>query len=252
MKSDLVDSTVLVTGGSGGIGSAICTILANRGARVAIGYHTGDSIAVELACLLSETGTEAMAVSIDVTDPSSVSVAFQKVIRAFGGLTSLVNAAGGMNDRHPIDGMSLALWDSAITLNLTGTFLCIREAIPHLRLCDKASIVNLTSSSVNNGGSGKSVHYVAAKAGIEGLTRGLARELAPGIRVNAVAPGAIDTPFHDRVPPVSPLNTWPEKIPLGRVGKPQDVSEIVAFLVSEMSGFITGQVIHVSGGMVLG
>ena len=241
-----------MTGGSGGIGQAICTELGLAGAAVAVGYFRNASGAEELAASLAAV-TRALPVQVDVTDEASVDHALGQTCGNLGRVNILINNAGGMSQRHAVSGMDLSLWDETLALNLTSVFLCTKAALPQLLQAGDASIVNIASSAIANGGSGGSVHYAAAKSGLIGWTRGLALELASaGVRVNAVAPAAIPTEFHQRVPPVKPIDRWTEDIPLGRTGLPTDVAEAVRFLVSPESGFITGQVLHVNGGVVLG
>jgi 3-oxoacyl-[acyl-carrier protein] reductase len=242
-----------VTGGSGGIGRAICATLAEAGLRVGVGYFEHRDRAHDLASALVARGFSAEPFPVDVTSEASVTATVAECADRLGGLTVLVNNAGGMSMRHALENMPMSLWEGTLALNLTGSFLCSRAALPFIRASGGGHVVNIASSSILTGGSGHSIHYAAAKAGLIGLTRGLAREWAPlGIRVNAVAPGAVLTEFHERVPPATDPASWSQVVPLGRTGTPKDVANVVAFLVTDPESFITGQVIHVSGGMVLG
>jgi 3-oxoacyl-[acyl-carrier protein] reductase len=239
-----------VTGGSAGIGAATARALAWAGVRVVVGFHTNRDAA---EALIDEIGGErAVAVRVDVTNPGDVVALVKATIDSFGRLDVLVNNAGALIRRSPLAELPIEDWNSTLATNLTGTFLCCREAIPHLRQQPGATIVNMSSSSAFTGGSGGSIHYGAAKAGVIALTKGLARELAPwGIRVNAIAPAAVATAFHDKVSPVIPIADWPSLIPLGRVATPDDVANAVVYLASDQSSFTTGQTYHVNGGLLM-
>ena len=248
----LKDAVALVTGGSGDIGASISQRLARAGAAVVVAYHKNRDAAEALIASLKQRDLDALCVHIDVTNEESVADALDKIVRRLGRLDHLVNNAGGMRARMPVEQMDTALWEHAITLNLTGTFFCVRSAIPLLKLQNHSTIVNVGSSAASTGGSGGSVHYAAAKAGLIGLTRGLAVELGPmGIRVNAVAPGAVVTQFHERVAPASPISEWANHLPLRRTGSPDEIANVVRFLVGPESSYMTGQVLQASGGMVL-
>ena len=174
----------------------------------------------------------------------------EKTLAVFGRIDVLVNNAGGSPCRSPLTDLTRDAWDTTLLLNLTAPFLCCKAVLGHL---DRgAAIINMSSSSAFTGGSGGSVHYAAAKAGLIAFTKGLASEVAQrGIRVNAVAPGGIDTPFHSKVAPATPIEEWPQSIPLSRLGTPRDVADLVVFLATPSSSFITGQTFHVNGGLLM-
>lgn len=241
-------SVALVTGGNTGIGAAVSARLAAEGARVAIGYVEDPEAAASLAAQLSETGPGCLPIACDVTDPVSVDAAVDRVGRDLGRVTMLVNNAGVLIRDAFVD-IDEARWDRVLQVSLYGSYRCARAVVPGMIREEGGTIVNITSELVDLGAS-KHAHYVAAKSGIVGLTRALARELGPNnIRVNAVAPGPTDTRMVDRA---SITPEFVATIPLGRIGRPQDVAGAVAFLCGEDATWITGQVLRVNGGLAMG
>lgn len=249
----LTGKTALVTGGATGIGRATVLALAKAGANTLIAYNRSEAAALQLVREVAALGHgRARAAHVDVSDEGLVASLFEDLIRSEGRLDILINSAGAMVRRSELRSLSSTAWDATLAVNLTGTFLCCREAIPHLSKASGASIVNVTSSSAFTGGSGGSAHYAAAKAGVVALTKALALELATvGIRVNAVAPAAVDTAFHMKVSPATPTRTWPENIPLGRLANPAEIASVIEFLVSDAASFMTGQTIHINGGLIM-
>jgi 3-oxoacyl-[acyl-carrier protein] reductase len=244
--------TAVVTGAARGIGRAIAYRLAGLGARTVI--WDVDGAAAEMAAgglddLLREQGRphELAWRCVDVTDADAVVDAMDRVA-ACDGLDVLVNNAGTTTVQTTED-MPLEEWDRILRVNLDGTFLCCRAAIPHLRHRQGAVIVNISSSSGLVGGGG-GAHYAASKAGIDGLTRHLARELAPAIRVNSIQPRTIETDLFRARYAHAPLeqDRLREEVPLRRFGQPEDIADAVAFLASDWAGYITGQIILIDGG----
>jgi 3-oxoacyl-[acyl-carrier protein] reductase len=243
--------TAVVTGGGRGIGRAIAHRLAGLGARTLIwdvDAAAAEVAAAELADLLAEQGRphELAWRPVDVTDADAVVEAMDEA--AAGGLDVLVNNAGTTTVQTTED-MPLEEWDRILRVNLHGTFLCCRAAIPHLRPRPGAAIVNISSSSGLVGGGG-GAHYAASKAGIDGLTRHLARELAPAVRVNSIQPRTIETDLFRARYAHAPLaqEQLRDQVPLRRFGQPEDIADAVAFLASDWAGYITGQIILIDGG----
>ncbi|WP_018635450.1 SDR family NAD(P)-dependent oxidoreductase [Parafrankia elaeagni] len=249
MGQTLAGRVAVVTGGASGIGRSCALRLAQDGARVAVldlnAAHAGD-VAAEIQ---AEGGT-AHAVGVDVADRASVDRALAEVRKHLGPIAILVNSAGKTAHDSFLD-ISLELWTSVLTVNLTGTFHCCQAAVPDMIEAGWGRIVNISSSSAHSGVP-YMTHYVASKAGVIGLTKSLALELGPsGITVNTIPPGFIDTPML-RTAQAGFLDTPTEKVigqtPVRRAGRPEDISAACAFLVSEDAGYITGQVIGVNGG----
>ena len=246
------EKSAVVTGAGRGIGRAIAYRLAGLGARTVLWDRDGDIVehtAGELRELLNSQGRphDLEWTQVDVSDATRVDEAMATAAAA--GLDILVNSAG-MITVHETEGMPLAIWDEAIRVNLSGAFYCCRAAVLHLKQRPGAAIVNISSSTVITGGSG-GPHYAASKAGIDGLTRHLARELAPIVRVNSVMPRSIDSDgFRAYAQRLSPgdLETLVSRIPLRRLGHSEDIADAVAFLASDWASFITGQVLLVDGG----
>jgi 3-oxoacyl-[acyl-carrier protein] reductase len=249
VASDLLDGRVaLVTGGAVGIGRGIVHALAAAGARVAFTWHQHAVEGKELLAALEESGGTAIGFELDVTISDDVATAVQQTVARFDRLDILVNNAGGLIARQSVDSMSDELWRRVIDVNLSSAFYCTRAATPHIS--DGGRIVNVSSLAGHNGGGVGNTAYAAAKAGIFGLTRALAKELAPRqITVNAVAPGLIlDTPFHEQFTPLDAQQAAVASLPLRRAGYPRDVAEAVRWLCTESAEWITGEVLNINGG----
>lgn len=239
----------LVTGASRGIGRATALMLAERGANVAINYQGNEERAREVLNQVEEMGREAILVKADVSDYEQVEKMVDEVLRRFGRIDILVNNAGITRDTL-IMRMKEEDWDAVINTNLKGVFHCIKAVTRPMMKQRSGKIINL-SSVVGVSGNPGQANYVAAKAGVIGLTKSAAKELASrGITVNAVAPGFIETDMTDVLDEKlkEEMLKW---IPLARFGKPEDVARLICFLSSSDADYITGQVIHVDGGMVM-
>lgn len=252
MTLPLLGKTAIVTGagrGGRGIGRGIALALAEAGADVLITARTNISDAEAVAQAVNETGRRGFAALCDVADTASVEEMVKKSQETMGRIDILVNNAGITKDTLLLR-MDDAAWDSVLDTNLKGTFLCTR-AVAKIMLKQKAGrIINITSVMGLIGNPGQA-NYSASKAGIIGFTRTVARELGSrGITVNAVAPGFIETQMTDALPEAS-RNDILKKVPLGRLGSPEDVGAAVAFLASDAAAYITGQVLTVDGGMTV-
>ena len=239
--------TAVVTGGSRGIGRAICLELARRGAHVVFSYAGNTAAAEKTLEELKALGVEARAVQGNVADPAAAKTLIDTAVKELGGIHILVNNAGITRD-----GLAMAMkeedFDAVIETNLKGAFLCMKAAIRPMMKARYGRIVNMSSVVALRGNPGQ-VNYCASKAGLIGMTKSLAKEMgARGITVNAVAPGYISTDMTAALPDAA-RQAMLSTIPVGRAGSPEDVAAAVAFLASEEAGYITGQVLSVDGGM---
>src|SRR3954452_1559666 len=250
-SATLTGKVALVTGGSRGIGRAIGIALGQLGAKVVLNYTSNEAAAAEAAAAVVAMGGTAVTKRFDVADPAAVDAAFKEVVAAEGGLHILVNNAG-IAVNTLVLGSKDADWKRALDVNLNGTFYCCRAALrPLLKARDAGRIINITSITGETGSAGPAP-YVAAKGGIIGLTKTLAREYASrGITANAVSPGYIDTAMTATDLPEARRAELLKTIPLARVGKPEDVAAAVAFLAGPAAGYITGQVLRVNGGLFM-
>jgi 3-oxoacyl-[acyl-carrier protein] reductase len=248
---DLQDRVALVTGGSRGIGRAIAIMLGAHGARVVINYAADETAANETAAAVAAAGGTAATRRFDVSDPRAVDEAIKDIAATEGGLHILVNNAGVAVNALTL-GAKDADWKRALDVNLSGAFYCTRAALrPLMKAKDAGRIINITSVTAESGSAGQGP-YVAAKAGLIGLTKTWAREYASrGITVNAVSPGYIDTDMTAKDLPPDRRAELVKSIPLGRVGRPEDVAAAVTFLVGPAAAYITGEVLRVNGGLFM-
>jgi 3-oxoacyl-[acyl-carrier protein] reductase len=241
--------SAIVTGASRGIGREIAFLLGKEGARVAVNYSGSKDKADEVVKLIKESGGEAFAIQADVSDADSVKNMVDKTVEAFERIDILVNNAGITRD-NLLMRMKEDEWDDVININLKGVFLCTKGVTRQMMRQREGRIVNVASIVGVSGNPGQA-NYVAAKAGVIGFTKTAAKELASrNILVNAVAPGFITTDMTDALSE-EVKNQMMSVIPLGKLGKPEDVARTVLFLLSEDAAYITGQTIHVDGGMVM-
>ena len=243
---DLSGKTALVTGGGQGLGAATSAALAGAGARVVVNYFndTGGMNRLRAEETASAIGPSAAAMEADVRDPPALTAMFEAIASRFGGIDIVVNNAAILRDRS-VKKMSAVEWQSVIDTNLTGVFNVCRLAAE--RLADGGRIVNLSSIAAFEGFFGQA-NYAAAKAGVAAMTRVLARELARRrITVNAVAPGVVLTEMGRSIPEEVRTEML-KSIPLGRFGEPSEIAGVILFLCSDLASYVTGQVIHVSGG----
>ena len=245
---ELQNKVALITGGAQGIGKTISEELVQNGAHVVLGDVNLEG-AQATAEAINNNGGSASAVKVDVSNPAEVKQVFDSILKDKKPIDIMINNAGITRDGLMIR-MKEADWDRVLNINLKGTFLCSQQAAKQMMKQKSGVIVNIASIVGVIGNFGQA-NYSASKAGVIGLTKTLAREVASrGIRVNAVAPGFIDTEM-TRVLDESVRQSLIEQIPLAKLGLPEDVARCVAFLVSDRSSYITGQVINVNGGMLM-
>ncbi|WP_261132776.1 3-oxoacyl-[acyl-carrier-protein] reductase [Bacillus sp. Marseille-Q3570] len=245
----LTGKTALVTGASRGIGRAIAIELAKQGASVAVNYSGSEEKARKVVEEIQENGGQAFAIQSDVSSMDSVTAMIKEVVSTYGSLDILVNNAGITRD-NLLMRMKEEEWDEVINTNLKGVFNCTKAVTRQMMKQRSGRIINM-ASVVGVAGNPGQANYVAAKAGVIGLTKTTAKELSSrGITVNAVAPGFIETDMTDALEG-SVKDEMLKQIPLARLGRPEDIAAAVKFLASEESGYITGQTIHVDGGMVM-
>lgn len=245
--ANLSEKVTLVTGASRGIGREIARQYADEGAIVGVNYPPGEeSNARAVVDEIEDAGGEAIALEADVSEGDAVEAMLNAMEAEFGPLDVLVNNAGGTMQTAPITEMSEDLWDRVVDVNLRGVFLTTKHAVPGLREGEGGSVVNVSSQYGIIGDENRS-HYCAAKGGVISITRALARELAPEIRVNAIAPGPIVTGKRGELTEEY-LDRRTETIPLGRLGQPEEVAPTAVFLASEQSSYYTGQTLSPDGG----
>ncbi|MBO6507731.1 MAG: SDR family oxidoreductase [Roseibium sp.] len=244
---DLKGKTAIVTGGGRDIGRACVMALAERGANVAINYFSSGKGADSAVSEITAAGGKAFAMQGDMTKPDDVAALINQTVSEFGGVDIVMPITGGIVARRPLSEISLDYWQSVFDLNTTSALLVIQQAVPHMK--NGGTIVTMASQAGRDGGGPGALAYGMSKGAIMTLTRGLAKELGPDIRVNSMCPGMIDTDFHN-------IFTKPEVrkhvagvTPLKREGASEDVANLAVFLASEQSAFITGACVDINGGM---
>lgn len=249
---DLTGKVALITGASSGIGYATAQALANCGAAVAINYNRNEAGAEQLKKQIQENGGKAITIQADVTLGADVFTLVRRTTDELGPVDILVNNAGSLIERLRILDLTEERWDQVVDLNMKSVFLCCKAVAASMMERKTGAIVNLSSIAGRNGGALGSLHYSTAKGGIISFTKGLAKELAPhGIRVNAVSPGVIDTPYHEQFSTPDMMKGYVNAIPLGRVGRSDEVAKVIAFLASDASSYLVGETIEVNGGMFM-
>ena len=243
----LAGKTAIVTGGGRDIGAAAALKLASEGANVAVNYFASSAGADDVVAQIKAMGGKAFALQGDLKKQADVDALVAKTVAEFGGVHVLVNNAGGLVARKTLAEMTLDHWKEVMDLNLTSTFMLTKACVAQM---DTGTIVNLASQAGRDGGGPGSVPYSTSKGAVMTMTRGLAKELGPDIRVNALCPGMIDTDFHNIHTPDAGRRGFEANAPVKRQGTPEDVANLVLFLACDDSAFITGANIDINGGMV--
>lgn len=245
----LNNQVALVTGASSGIGRAAAEALAKAGYQVAVNYNRNRTGADEAVDAIVKAGGDAIAIQADVTSAAATAAMVETVNAHWGRIDVLVNNAGDIIGRPTLREMTEEFWDQTMDLNLKSAFLCVKEVWEQMVSRRAGCIINVSSVSARNGGGPGAAAYSAAKGGLLTYTKSLAKELGPqGVRVNAVAPGLIITPFHRNSSPEA-IEKWVTGIPLGRAGTAEEVGGVIAFLASPAAAFINGETIEINGGM---
>lgn len=271
---DFTGKVVLVTGASSGIGRATAEFFGECGASVALSYHRnqagaeateaaiasraasaaagGSSSAAGSAGTGDTSSPKALAVQADVTKNSEITRMIEEVQDKLGNIDILVNNAGSLVERLRTADLTEARWDEVFALNVKSAFFAAQAVIPKMLEKGSGVIVNVTSVAGRNGGALGSIHYSAAKGAMTTMTKGLAKEFAASnIRVNAVSPGVIDTPFHETFSTPEAMQNFRNIIPMGRVGTSEEVAKVIAFLASDAASYLCGETIEINGGMLM-
>jgi 3-oxoacyl-[acyl-carrier protein] reductase len=240
-----------VTGSSKGIGQAVVLGLAEQGCDVVVHYNSSEDDAREVEERIKGFGNDVLMLKGDVTDAGDVRRMVGEIEDRYGRIDILVNNAGSMVKRATLAEMTEEVWDRVMDVNLKSVYLCSQAVLPMMKR-QGGRIINMTSVSARDGGSPSSLAYSTAKGGVSTLTRAMAKELVSvGILVNGVAPGRIDTPFHDEFTTDEKREEAAQGIPLGREGTPEEVVGAVLFLASSQANYILGEIIEVNGGMLM-
>jgi 3-oxoacyl-[acyl-carrier protein] reductase len=251
--AELKGKACLVTGASTGIGAAVARALGAQGVRVAVHYNQSKDAANEVVAAIKGAGGEGFAIGGDVSRVKLVTEIIDRTAAHFGRLDILINNAGSLVKRVPVFEATDEQYDAVMDLNVRSVVAACRAAIPHFRKQGAGNIINTTSIAARNGGGYGAVLYASAKGFVSTFTRGLAKEMVKdNIRVNAVAPGVIATPFHERFSTAEQIKAMTATIPMGRLGSSEECVGAYLYLASDaLSGYVTGQVIEVNGGQLM-
>jgi 3-oxoacyl-[acyl-carrier protein] reductase len=254
MLNDLKDKVVLITGSSTGIGAAAAVAFGKLGARVAVHYNSSQGPAEKVLGRVKATGAQAILLKGDVLESAQCQRLVDETVKAFGRIDILINNAGALVQRVPIEEITDELFDNVVYLNVRSAMMCTAAAVKAMRQQGHGGVViNVTSVAARHGGGAGASLYAGSKGFVSTMTRGLAKELVKdNIRVNAVAPGVITTPFHERFSTPQMLEGFRATIPMNRLGTAEECAGAFVYLASEqMSGYVTGQIIEVNGGQYM-
>jgi 3-oxoacyl-[acyl-carrier protein] reductase len=248
----LPDQAALVTGASSGIGAATAIVLAERGARVALGYHRNRAGAEGTVERIRAAGGTAVAIQADVRRSDEIGRMVDAAVQGVGPIDILVNNAGSLVRRQALREVTADTWDDIYALNVKSVVLVSQAVVPSMIERRRGTVINVGSIAGHHGGGPGAGAYASAKAAVMAYTKSMARELAPhGIRVNGVAPGVIDTPFHEMFSTPDMLKAFMQAIPLGRLGTSAECATVIAFLASSAASFVVGEMIEINGGQLM-
>jgi 3-oxoacyl-[acyl-carrier protein] reductase len=253
VKSDLEGKVVMITGASTGIGAAAALAFARLGSKLVVHYNASRSAAETVAARVKEAGAQAVLVGGDVTQAANVKRIATEGLAAYGRIDVLINNAGGMVGRTKIEDYTEEYLGKVLALNVTQVALFMHEVIPIMRRQGGGNVINVSSIAARHGGGGGAIIYAGAKGFISTATHGWAKEVVGDkIRVNAVSPGVITTPFHERYSTAEQLKAMQATVPMNRLGAPDECAGTFIYLASDqLSGYVTGQVIEVNGGQYM-
>jgi len=249
---DLTGKVALITGASSGIGAATASVFAELGAKVAIGYHSNGDGAAHVQRQIRDAGGKAISIRADLRKSSEIQSMVKEATAQLGPIDILVNNAGSLLRRMTVAELDEATWNEIFNLNLTSAALCSKAVASSMIERKRGAIINIVSIAGRTGGGPGAGPYSAAKGGLITYTKSLAKELAPhGVRVNAISPGVIDTPFHEVFSTPEMMRNFVATIPLGRVGTAMECARVIAFLASDAASYVVGETIEVNGGQLM-
>ena len=249
---DFTGKVVLVTGASSGIGRATAELFGQYGASVAVTYNKNRTGADDAVAEITKNGPKAIAIQADFTDSDAIRRLVKEVEDNLGPVDILVNNAGSLVERLKTLELTEERWDEVMDLNAKSAFLCAQAVIPKMLQKGSGAIINVTSIAARNGGALGSIHYSSAKAALLTMTKGLGKEFgSQGISINAVSPGVIDTPYHETFTAPDVMKNFNNVIPMRRVGRPDEVASVIAFLASDAASYLCGETIEINGGLLM-